>query len=184
CAKAIKLNPKNIKAYYRSAKALYELDKINEAIDCCDHGIKLRNIKMEITNNIDNNNSSVHLNSENQLIWPVIFLYPEYKQSDFITEFNEENTFQDHLEIMFGEENSAPWDISKKYINIDKLEIYYEYNLTEKGGTPRLLKIKKNCNLRKVLSHPKYLVKNGIPSFFILSDLSGEFKNKFLANYK
>ncbi|RHZ46535.1 hypothetical protein Glove_615g4 [Diversispora epigaea] len=234
CAKVIKSNPKNIKAYYRSAKALYELNKIDEAIDCCDHGIKIgsnntallkfkescikkkeildtkirlkkerelkereekdalekalksRKIKMEITNNIDNNNSSVHLNSENQLIWPVVFLYPEYKQSDFITEFNEENTFQDHLEIMFGD-NSAPWDVSKKYINIDKLEIYYEYNLEGGGGgegAPRLLKINKNCNLRKVLSHPKYIVKNGIPSFFILSDLSGEFKNKFLANYK
>lgn len=42
CARAIKLNPKNVKAYYRSAKALYELDKIDEAIDCCDHGIEVR----------------------------------------------------------------------------------------------------------------------------------------------
>ncbi|KAJ3122778.1 hypothetical protein HK098_002469 [Nowakowskiella sp. JEL0407] len=41
CSKAIKLDPKNIKAYYRSAKALTLLDKIDDAIDCIHHGLKL-----------------------------------------------------------------------------------------------------------------------------------------------
>jgi tetratricopeptide (TPR) repeat protein len=44
CSKALKLNPKNIKAYYRSAKALYALDKIEEAIDCCEHGLAVNAI--------------------------------------------------------------------------------------------------------------------------------------------
>jgi hypothetical protein len=42
CSKALKLNPKNIKAYYRSVKALYALDKIEEAIDCCEHGLAVK----------------------------------------------------------------------------------------------------------------------------------------------
>ncbi|KAL1957557.1 hypothetical protein VTO42DRAFT_5784 [Malbranchea cinnamomea] len=39
CAAALKLNPKNIKAYYRSATALYALDKIPEAEDACTRGL-------------------------------------------------------------------------------------------------------------------------------------------------
>ncbi|RUS20323.1 hypothetical protein BC937DRAFT_95475 [Endogone sp. FLAS-F59071] len=39
CAKCLGLNPRNIKALYRSARALYALDRCDEAIDCCDHGL-------------------------------------------------------------------------------------------------------------------------------------------------
>lgn len=42
CSKALKLNPKNSKAYYRSVKALYALDRIEEAIDCCEHGLAVK----------------------------------------------------------------------------------------------------------------------------------------------
>nr|CAG8435314.1 12321_t:CDS:2 [Entrophospora candida] len=39
CAKALKINPKNTKAFYQSAKALYMLDKLDEALGCCDHAL-------------------------------------------------------------------------------------------------------------------------------------------------
>lgn len=39
CSKCLGLNPKNVKAFYRSSKALFALDKLVEAIDCCDHGL-------------------------------------------------------------------------------------------------------------------------------------------------
>ncbi|KAH7868991.1 40S ribosomal protein S7 [Lentinula edodes] len=35
CSKALSLNPKSLKAYYRSAMALVALDRLEEAIDCC-----------------------------------------------------------------------------------------------------------------------------------------------------
>lgn len=41
CAAALRLNPRNLKAYYRSAKALLALDKIKEAIDTCMHGLQI-----------------------------------------------------------------------------------------------------------------------------------------------
>ncbi|KAL1877809.1 HSP70/90 co-chaperone [Paecilomyces lecythidis] len=41
CASALKVNPKNIKAYYRSSAALLALDKIEEAEDACSRGLKL-----------------------------------------------------------------------------------------------------------------------------------------------
>src|ERR1700722_3972980 len=69
---------------------------------------------------------SVRLDKEtNTLIWPVFFLYPEYKESDFIESFNEETTFLDHLKVIF--EQYAPWDNEKKYIT-SQLLVYFEYN--------------------------------------------------------
>ncbi|KAL4808186.1 hypothetical protein BDV18DRAFT_134407 [Aspergillus unguis] len=41
CAAVLKLNPRNIKAYYRSAMALYALDKIPEAEDVATRGLAL-----------------------------------------------------------------------------------------------------------------------------------------------
>ena len=41
CASTLKLNPKNIKAFYRSATALYALDKIPEAEDAAARGLAL-----------------------------------------------------------------------------------------------------------------------------------------------
>ena len=41
CAAVLRLNPKNVKAYYRSAKALLALSKIPEADDVCAHGLAL-----------------------------------------------------------------------------------------------------------------------------------------------
>ena len=41
CASTLRLNNKNIKAYYRSAQALLALDKIKEAFDACQHGLSV-----------------------------------------------------------------------------------------------------------------------------------------------
>lgn len=41
CASALKLNPKNVKAFYRSSTALYALDKIPEAQDAAVRGLTL-----------------------------------------------------------------------------------------------------------------------------------------------
>lgn len=41
CASALKLNPKSVKAFYRSSTALYALDKIAEAEDAASRGLAL-----------------------------------------------------------------------------------------------------------------------------------------------
>ncbi|KAH8804653.1 hypothetical protein F5884DRAFT_796784 [Xylogone sp. PMI_703] len=41
CAHALRINPSNIKAYYRSARALLALNKIKEADDACARGLEL-----------------------------------------------------------------------------------------------------------------------------------------------
>ncbi|KAL7950116.1 HSP90 associated protein [Trichoderma barbatum] len=41
CAAAIRLNPRNVKAYYRSGKALLAVDRIEEADDVCARGLAI-----------------------------------------------------------------------------------------------------------------------------------------------
>ena len=36
CSKALAINPKSNKAYYRSSLALLALERVDEALDCCD----------------------------------------------------------------------------------------------------------------------------------------------------
>lgn len=38
---ALRYNSKNVKAFYRSSKALLALDKVSEALDSCNHGLAL-----------------------------------------------------------------------------------------------------------------------------------------------
>ena len=45
------------------------------------------------------------------LVWPVLFLYPEFGETDFIQEFVENQRFQDHIDVMFGDPDNRPgWD--------------------------------------------------------------------------
>lgn len=50
CSTVLKLNPSNVKAHFRSASALFALDKVYEALDVCYRGLKLdpSNKSMEI----------------------------------------------------------------------------------------------------------------------------------------
>lgn len=41
CAQALRVNPNNVKAHYRSATALLALEKIHEALDVCYRGLKI-----------------------------------------------------------------------------------------------------------------------------------------------
>ena len=41
CASSLRLNPSNVKAYYRSASACLSLDKLPEAQDACEFGLRL-----------------------------------------------------------------------------------------------------------------------------------------------
>ncbi|KAK9727872.1 HSP70/90 co-chaperone [Basidiobolus ranarum] len=233
CAAALGINPKNVKALYRSARALRALEKYLEAIDCCDwalkfepnnksvaqekqlcikqkeekekkelrrqererlererkdkidQAIKLRNIQLESNLKLEydwQNDSphSVTLNEESgELTWPVFFLYPEYKESDFISAFDETNTFMDHLEVMF--EQPAPWDTSRVY-KPSSVEVFFEYH-PKNATKASLIKVGKKCALMGVLGHSKYVVQNGIPSFLVVPS-SGSFHDEFLAKYK
>ncbi|XP_076067448.1 DNA polymerase interacting tpr containing protein of 47kD isoform X2 [Oratosquilla oratoria] len=122
--------------------------------------------------------SKVHLNEEGQLIWPVLFLYPEYHETDFIQEFNETQCFEDHLSAMFGNHvPPPPWDTEEKY-KVENLLIYFEDYKANK-----LIPIDPAEQLYKVLMDSRYQVVAGTPSFIVLVEGS-EAKSEFLRRYE
>jgi hypothetical protein len=128
--------------------------------------------------------AKVCLDESNILHWPVMFLYEEYNQSDFIRDFSEAEPFINHLSYMFPPDNYPPWDKEKKYV-ANNLEIYFEAGSVEtlKKSTreykKRWIKVKLTTSLGKVLSHPDYVVPGKFPVFHIVASDS-KFKGELL----
>ncbi|XP_066148808.1 DNA polymerase interacting tetratricopeptide repeat-containing, protein of 47 kDa [Euwallacea fornicatus] len=101
----------------------------------------------------------VSLNKEsNSLVWPVVFVYPEYKIMDYVQQFNEHDSISEHLNIIF--ETYPEWDQQKKYAP-GNINVYFE-NLEQK-----LVKVDDKKPLGEVLMNPGYVIKRGTPSFMI-----------------
>lgn len=120
--------------------------------------------------------AQVFLDEQGSLHWPVLFLYPEHHQSDFISAFCENNCFIDHLSVMFGEE-LPPWDADRKY-QPQNLQLYFE---DEKNEV--LYQINPETSLLEVLKHQRFFVKGGTPSFIVLVSGSS-FRKQFLSGKK
>jgi len=67
--------------------------------------------------------SKAYLDENGKLHWPVMFVYEEYAQMDFIEDFVEDITIGDHLSVMFPENEFPDWDVHKKY-TLQDIEIY------------------------------------------------------------
>eukprot|EP00842_Homolaphlyctis_polyrhiza_P002085 jgi/Hompol1/2878/HPOL_003054-RA len=264
CAAAIKLNPKNVKAFFRSAAALHKLDRIDEGIDCCQKGLELEPKNSQLQNILkslhnrgaelkaieekrskrfsekaqqvarvkatlaergykmvelpknrkntrgDDNSSddddadeddgltplgfphplaphqSISLDeATGRLKFPVLFVYPEYSQSDFITDFNEDDAFSDHFQSIF--ETQAPWDTEHAY-KPDTLDLFYETHASAApGGVTELVSVFRNVTasalpatqqsvahryvhttLGDVLRHPSFQIVDRMCTFLIV----------------
>ncbi|XP_060629542.2 tetratricopeptide repeat protein 4 [Anolis sagrei] len=154
--------------------------------------IKDRNIKLSVASSEDETETSaglaemsldglssentigakVHLEEDGSLTWPVLFLYPEHGQSDFISAFREESSFIDHLMVMF--EELPPWDSERKYTP-NELELYFEDEERRE-----IYQIDTKTTLLQALQHQRYFVKAGTPTFFILVKHAPFSENYFL----
>lgn len=106
--------------------------------------------------------AQVFINQEDgALYWPVLVLYPEHQQTDFISAFCENHCFTDHLSVMFGEE-LPPWDTDQKYIPLN-LQLFFEDEQKE-----TLYQVDPKKTLLQVLQHHRFFVKAGTPSFIVL----------------
>ncbi|RNA17831.1 tetratricopeptide repeat 4 [Brachionus plicatilis] len=108
----------------------------------------------------------VSISSQNdcELNWPVIFLYPEMGQTDFIEEFSENSIFSDHLNVMFSQ--SPDWDSQKMY-NPSSIQIYYD---NRKKG--KLMKIDHQMTLMDALRKEGMIIQMGTPSFVLLKKIT------------
>lgn len=113
-----------------------------------------------------------------RLVWPVLFLYPEFGDTDFIEAFHEDEVFGDHLEAMFGAGvERPPWDQEGRY-RPDTVGLYYE---DEKRS--KLVRFDARRSLREVVGDERYLVKGGTPGFIVMVEGS-EFHKDFLKKYE
>ncbi|CAL8307663.1 unnamed protein product [Lota lota] len=120
----------------------------------------------------DATGARVFLDEQGALHWPVLLLYPEHQQSDFISAFCEASCFIDHLAVMFGEE-LPPWDTDRKYLP-QNLQLFFEDEEKEV-----LYQVVPDMPLLKVLQHKRCFVKAGSPSFIVLVQGS-PFSEKYL----
>jgi len=103
----------------------------------------------------------VHI-SDNTLLWPVLFLYPEFGETDFIEEFSENDCFGDHMQAMFGVGVERPqWDSQSRYLP-SSIVIYFE------DCDNNLVEVSQDQTLCQALTHHKFLLKAGTPGFIVL----------------
>ncbi|XP_067391527.1 tetratricopeptide repeat protein 4 [Emydura macquarii macquarii] len=115
--------------------------------------------------------TKVYLDENGNLNWPVLFLYPEYGQTDFISTFHEDSRFIDHILVMFAD--LPPWDLESKY-HPSNLELYFEDEAREE-----MYQVNTENTLLQVLQHQRYFVKAGSPSFLVLVKHSPFSENYF-----
>ncbi|PKK27182.1 tetratricopeptide repeat domain 4 [Columba livia] len=119
--------------------------------------------------------AKVHLDADGNLNWPVLFLYPEHEQTDFITAFHEQSRFIDHLMVMFAE--LPPWDLERKYLP-SSLELYFEDE-----ERAEMHELNPEHTLLQVLQHQRYFVKAGTPT--VLAFVKGSpFSKKYFSGKK
>lgn len=119
--------------------------------------------------------AGVSLTSDGVLMWPVMLLYPEYGETDFIEAFCESSVFSEHLKVMFGVERPA-WDTDDKY-QPDHLQIFFEDK-----DRQQLHQVDASSSLLSALQHKRYVVHDGTPCFFVVAQDS-PFARHFIARY-
>ncbi|VEN33913.1 unnamed protein product [Callosobruchus maculatus] len=115
----------------------------------------------------------VHMDENNCLVWPVVFVYPEYKIMDYIQQFHENTTLLEQMLEVF--EAYPEWDERQQY-KAENLNVYFEM------PKKKLRKVDVNATLRETLQLPGYIIRGGTPSFMILVRDSPAEK-KFLEEY-
>ncbi|CAF0878459.1 unnamed protein product [Adineta ricciae] len=105
--------------------------------------------------------SCIQLNEQDQtLTFPVVFLYPEYGQTDYIKEFHQDTKLIDQLTEMF--QSRAPWDEEGKY-TLDQMSIYYEDR-----DKHELKIVPLDKTLLQTLQLPGFVVQLGMPSLIVM----------------
>ncbi|XP_034035459.1 tetratricopeptide repeat protein 4 isoform X1 [Thalassophryne amazonica] len=136
----------------------------------------LAQLKLDGLSSQEATGAQVFMDTHGSLHWPVLFLYPEHQQSDFISAFCESSCFLDHLVVMFGEE-LPPWDTERKYLP-SNLQLFFE-NCEE----DTLYQVEPEKSLLEVLQHKRVSVRAGTPSFIVLVHDSS-FRKQFLTEKK
>jgi hypothetical protein len=177
CVKAVAMYRKNVKAYYRAAKASFEVKKYREGRQFAQFGLKhdaenkpliqimaklkakcdaldakekqqkkaLQQLDFKVSKCMkacQERNITVgpaqfierymdyeaipEILPDGTMSWPVVFLYDEYQQSDFMQAFHEGEMFAEHLAMMLPIEGPpAPWDEQFTY-KASEVDVFFQ----------------------------------------------------------
>lgn len=159
------------KAVLKEKKEMSETEALKSAV-------KARGVTLEYENDLSRPitdgglDLKVSIDSSGVLHWPVMFVYPEFEETDLISSFNENDRMADHLYAML-EEESPPWDKDRKY-TLANIEVYFE-----DSARGKLCLVKNSSCLKDILSDSRFVVKQRTPAFIILSKES-TFRTTFL----
>ncbi|KAL7419661.1 HSP70/90 co-chaperone [Cryptotrichosporon argae] len=114
------------------------------------------------------------------LVAPVFLLYPSHNQSDLITHFHEDTSFDDQLGAIFPASATATASDGPAWSDWDQRREYYTANLSVYAEThgKRLLKVGKGITLREVIEKAAKIedgvkdgvvLRDGLMSFVVLS---------------
>lgn len=100
------------------------LERLAAVWDACEaSGVKLGPSGFEESNH-EQRNAFLPLADDDQVVWPVLLLYPQYGQSDLIQAFGDGDIVAQHIAAAFPEEGPpADWDTSFEY-RCSELEVY------------------------------------------------------------
>lgn len=120
----------------------------------------------------------VHLDQQSgELVFPVLFLYPEIGETDFIEEWRESEALSQHIEVMFGAEaERPPWDTEGRY-SPGSMVVYLETD------DNKLLEISPKSSLAQAIKMPGFTLKAGTPNFIVFVRNCKSHLN-FLEKYK
>jgi len=136
-----------------------------------DRGITFTEDKFSTSTYGFEKNVWVH-DTEEVLVFPVMFIYAQYNQTDFIQQFTETTKFMDQFKVIF--KDFAPWDERGEY-KPKKLDVYF----TNKHNN--LVKMNAKKTLAQIINRKDYDIPH-IPVFYILpkkSNFTQEFKQTY-----
>ncbi|BHF68413.1 Tetratricopeptide repeat protein 4 [Sparganum proliferum] len=118
----------------------------------------------------------------NKIHWPVLFMYPEFGQTDFVQDVAEYVTVKHCLKQLLTPSNPPPWDVNKHYTSsMDELEIFYEDCHIEK----QMIAVPITSTLTEVSKSKGFSVRRDLVMILIVvSKLSKNFYKKWMENLR
>mmetsp|Transcript_6918 Transcript_6918/g.6076 ORF Transcript_6918/g.6076 Transcript_6918/m.6076 type:complete len:371 (-) Transcript_6918:21-1133(-) len=116
--------------------------------------------------------ANLYIDDYNNLHFPVIILYDEFMQCDFIQDFPMLTSFREQLTVVLSQ--AAPWDPSHRN-KLSNIEVFFETNITEPLDSEekivegnKYVKVDLDSNLITVLKDEKHVVPQ-YPIFIVVA---------------
>ncbi|KAI0209497.1 Tetratricopeptide repeat protein 4 [Lamellibrachia satsuma] len=137
--------------------------KLIDIKDTDDTAVALDKLSLSSVESHHPSGARVTQDSHGVLHWPVLFLYPEHGETDFIMQFSEKSSFADQLEMMFPMDGEPQiWDKENKY-RAPNCQIFFEDREKDK-----LYPINMTSTLESVLKNKRLFVRAGTPTFILV----------------